>query len=147
MHRRRLGWAVMTGPAPPSRRDYAPAARRLVGLSLVLGAAATLAFWTWHQPFMARPRTLWEISRTPPPEQLPMPIAGVAVERIDGWADGNARGRVVAAGDTVGFVGNSGNARTTPPHLHYGIYGAAGVVNPLPRLRRLQEPSEPRPPR
>ncbi|MEZ4585594.1 MAG: M23 family metallopeptidase [Gemmatimonadales bacterium] len=33
-----------------------------------------------------------------------------------------ARGDRVAPGDTVGFVGNTGNARTTPPHLHFGIY-------------------------
>lgn len=37
----------------------------------------------------------------------------------------------VQIGDTLGFVGNTGNARTTPPHLHFGIYGN-GAVNPLP---------------
>ncbi|HLR31520.1 MAG TPA: M23 family metallopeptidase, partial [Fodinibius sp.] len=31
----------------------------------------------------------------------------------------------------LGLVGNTGNARTTPPHLHFGIYGN-GAVNPLP---------------
>src|SRR5690606_29891858 len=30
--------------------------------------------------------------------------------------------RSVKTGDTLGFVGNTGNARTTPPHLHFGIY-------------------------
>ena len=29
-------------------------------------------------------------------------------------------GTEVQAGDTVGLVGNTGNARTTPPHLHFG---------------------------
>lgn len=32
------------------------------------------------------------------------------------------RGQRVSPGDTVGLVGNTGNARTTPPHLHFGIY-------------------------
>ena len=40
----------------------------------------------------------------------------------------------VSAGDTVGFVGNTGNAVTTPPHLHFGIY-SRGPVDPLPYLR------------
>jgi murein DD-endopeptidase MepM/ murein hydrolase activator NlpD len=28
----------------------------------------------------------------------------------------------VRRGDPLGLIGNSGNARTTPPHLHFGIY-------------------------
>ncbi|MDT0643149.1 M23 family metallopeptidase [Zunongwangia sp. F363] len=38
----------------------------------------------------------------------------------------------VKAGDTLGFVGNTGNARTTPPHLHFGIYrNFEGAINPM----------------
>jgi murein DD-endopeptidase MepM/ murein hydrolase activator NlpD len=46
------------------------------------------------------------------------------------------RGDRVAAGDTVGLVGNSGNARTTPPHLHFGIY-SNGSFDPFPALQQL----------
>ena len=43
------------------------------------------------------------------------------------------RGQRVEIGDTVGFVGNTGNARTTPPHLHFGVYRRGeGAVNPFP---------------
>lgn len=45
-------------------------------------------------------------------------------------------GQAVHAGDTLGFVGNSGNARTTPPHLHFGIYRRGeGPVDPLHYVR------------
>jgi murein DD-endopeptidase MepM/ murein hydrolase activator NlpD len=44
-----------------------------------------------------------------------------------------ATGQKVSAGDVVGYVGNTGNARTTPPHLHFGIYSRGeGPIDPLP---------------
>lgn len=41
-------------------------------------------------------------------------------------------GQEVKLGDTVGLMGNTGNARTTPTHLHFGIYTFGGAINPLP---------------
>lgn len=40
-------------------------------------------------------------------------------------------GQGVRVGDTLGTVGNTGNAITTPPHLHFGIY-RRGAVDPFP---------------
>ena len=40
-------------------------------------------------------------------------------------------GQEVDVGDTLGFIGNTGNARTTPPHLHFGVY-QRGPVDPYP---------------
>lgn len=48
--------------------------------------------------------------------------------------------RQVRIGDTLGFVGNTGNARTTPPHLHFGIY-ARRPTDPFPYV--FQPPSDP----
>ncbi|MGP1992978.1 peptidoglycan DD-metalloendopeptidase family protein [Zobellia laminariae] len=45
-------------------------------------------------------------------------------------------GEKIAVGDTLGFVGNTGNARTTAPHLHFGIYSKEGAIDPLPFIRR-----------
>jgi len=55
-------------------------------------------------------------------------------------------GQQVKIGDTLGLVGNTGNARTTPPHLHFGIYrGGRGAVDPFPFVRRADElPPAPR---
>src|SRR5690606_10594668 len=53
-----------------------------------------------------------------------------------------ADGMWVEPGDTVGLVGNTGNARTTPPHLHFGIYRRGeGPVDPYWFLYR--PPAEP----
>jgi len=41
------------------------------------------------------------------------------------------RYQTVNPGDTIGTVGNTGNARYTPPHLHFGIY-RNGPVDPYP---------------
>ena len=41
-------------------------------------------------------------------------------------------GARVRVGDTLGLVGNTGNARTTPPHLHFGIYRRGeGPIEPI----------------
>lgn len=181
---------------PP--RDYAPALRRLLKAVLVLAALAASAHWAWRQPFMAKPRTLWELSRMPPPSTLPVPVADVPAARVadtfgaprgrdrshagvdifaargsqvrsatrgvvvalregglggrqvwvlgparqrhyyahlDDWAPGLQVGDIVLPGDALGVVGDTGNARGTPPHLHYGIYGDGGAIDPLPLLR------------
>ncbi|MEQ9022655.1 MAG: M23 family metallopeptidase, partial [Pseudomonadales bacterium] len=39
------------------------------------------------------------------------------------------RYQMVNPGDTIGTVGNTGNARYTPPHLHFGIY-RNGPIDP-----------------
>ena len=54
------------------------------------------------------------------------------------------QGQRVQIGDTLGLVGNTGNARTTPPHLHFGIYGfGRGAVDPYPFLYENKEQSAP----
>ncbi|CAA9336921.1 MAG: Peptidase, M23/M37 family [uncultured Lysobacter sp.] len=190
--------ATPSPPPPPAGHDYAPAARAVVVAAVLLGALAAVAYWAWHQPFMAYPRYLTELARMPVPTQQPVPVQGVKAGSIadtfgaprgrdrrhhgidifarrgtpvlsathgvvasirdqglggrqvwvmgpgrerhyyahlDDWAFGLAAGDPVRPGDELGTVGDTGNARGTPPHLHYGIYGADGPLDPLPRLR------------
>ena len=185
-------------------RDYAPLARRLLVAALLIAGLVATGWWAWQQPFMAPTRTLWEISRMPPPASLPMPVRGVNVAEVadtwgadrsgdrqhegvdifatrgtavtsttrgvvgavregglggrqvwvrgpglenhyyahlDGWAEHLSQGDVVLPGDVLGFVGDSGNARGTPTHLHYGIYGDDGALDPMPRLRAGAAPA------
>lgn len=179
-------------------RDYAQALRTTLKSIVVCALLAAAAYWAWHQPFMARPRMLWELSRMPPPAAVAMPVDGVASRRVadtfgaprgtdrrhdgvdifaprgtkvrsatrgvvasvregglggrqvwvygpsgqrhyyahlDDWEPGLAEGDPVLPGSALGVVGDTGNARGTPPHLHYGIYGADGAIDPLPLLR------------
>lgn len=45
------------------------------------------------------------------------------------------QGTWVQAGDVLGTVGNTGNARGTPPHLHFGVYAPGRVaLDPAPML-------------
>lgn len=67
-------------------------------------------------------------------------LLGPALQRhyyahLDAWSEGLAVGQVVAAGTPLGQVGNTGNARNTPSHLHYGIYAQDGAYDPLPLLQ------------
>jgi murein DD-endopeptidase MepM/ murein hydrolase activator NlpD len=71
----------MAAPPPP-RRDHARTARRLVAWAFFLLFAAWTAVWSWQQPFMAKPRALWELSRMPPPTALPVPVQGVRASHI-----------------------------------------------------------------
>lgn len=179
-------------------RNYAPALRRALKTIVVLAVLAAAAHWSWRQPFMAKPRMLWQLSRMPPPSALAMPVQGVTASRVadtfgaprgrdrshagvdifaargtpvrsttrgvvvavregglggrqvwvlgparqrhyyahlDDWAAGLAVGDIVLPGDALGVVGDTGNARGTPPHLHYGVYGEEGAIDPLPLLR------------
>ncbi len=51
-------------------------------------------------------------------------------------------GSPVSAGDVVGFCGNSGNAATTPPHVHFGWYVNSEAVNPMRSLIRWLRTAE-----
>ncbi|MEK7215429.1 MAG: M23 family metallopeptidase, partial [Chloroflexota bacterium] len=52
---------------------------------------------------------------------------------LDTWEPGLRAGQHVKQGDPLGTVGNTGNAATTPSHLHFGI----SRVQPV-RMRRLR---------
>lgn len=51
-------------------------------------------------------------------------------------------GNRVAPGDVIGYCGNTGNALTTPPHVHFGWYSADGAGNPMRWLIRWLREAE-----
>lgn len=54
---------------------------------------------------------------------------------LNEW-DSPALGDWVEAGTVLGYVGDTGNAKGTPFHLHYGIYESGTAMNPYPLLKR-----------
>lgn len=54
---------------------------------------------------------------------------------LDRWAAGIYEGMEVKRGDLLGYVGNTGNAITTPPHLHFGVVENDEAINPYPLFR------------
>ena len=53
---------------------------------------------------------------------------------LDRYAKGIEVGDRVNTRSVLGYVGTTGNAQGTPPHLHFGIYTLTGAINPLPLL-------------
>ncbi|TVR92659.1 MAG: M23 family metallopeptidase [Trueperaceae bacterium] len=59
---------------------------------------------------------------------------------LDAYAEDLREGQWLEAGTPLGYVGNDGNAATTPPHLHFGAYDFDPVscrfraFDPLPFL-------------
>jgi murein DD-endopeptidase MepM/ murein hydrolase activator NlpD len=51
-------------------------------------------------------------------------------------------GQQVAVGDTLGLMGNTGNAKTTSPHLHFGIYTSSGAIDPFPFVNPVRKTPE-----
>ncbi|MGE4242653.1 MAG: M23 family metallopeptidase [Ramlibacter sp.] len=65
---------------------------------------------------------------------------------LDRYADGLKEGMTVRRGDTLGYVGTSGNARMDAPHLHFAVFRLGPEkqwwkgqpVNPYPALSAIR---------
>jgi murein DD-endopeptidase MepM/ murein hydrolase activator NlpD len=64
---------------------------------------------------------------------------------LDSYAPRIAEGDWVTTQTVLGYVGTTGNAAGTPPHLHFGVYAPGGAMNPLPLLNDRPRPKPTKP--
>ncbi len=65
---------------------------------------------------------------------------------LEGYAPHLAEGDYVTTQTLLGYVGTTGNAAGTPPHLHFGVYELSrGAMNPLPLLSDRPQEKKPSP--
>ncbi|HVE92909.1 MAG TPA: M23 family metallopeptidase [Actinomycetota bacterium] len=57
---------------------------------------------------------------------------------LSAYAPAGSNGARVDAGTEIGYVGDTGNAKGTPPHLHFEIHSASGAINPYATLRAAE---------
>jgi murein DD-endopeptidase MepM/ murein hydrolase activator NlpD len=63
---------------------------------------------------------------------------------LESYAPQIVEGDYVTTKSVLGFVGTTGNAAGTPPHLHFGVYAPGGAINPLPLLTDRPQEKIPR---
>jgi len=62
---------------------------------------------------------------------------------LSAFAEGLEEGDILAKGDLIGYVGSSGNASDSAPHLHFTIFDFDGeAMNPFPRLTQAFSETE-----
>ncbi len=151
--REKIQWQRVLIPYRLARLYTEPADQVL--LMPVQGVAARTVANTWHAPRSGGRKHEGEDIFAPRGTPVLAATDGVVVRFGGGKLGGNAVwvagrggrvyyyahldryrqdlkvGDVIDAGDVLGYVGNTGNARTTPPHLHFGIYGPHDAVDPF----------------
>lgn len=135
-------WVLRTAPARNVLRYRAPAKRWVVPVAGVQGADL-VSTWGAPRPGGRRHRGIDIFAEKGTPVVAATDGVVVQVGRdglggnvvwilgeglqvhyyahLDEWAPGLEAGRHVKAGEAIGTVGNTGNARTTPPHLHFSL--------------------------
>lgn len=133
--------------AGPRRFSNDFGAPRMTGTALAHPHQGTDIFAPYGTPLVAVERGVVTRVGTDRLGGLKLWLVGASGHRYyyahtSGYAPGLAEGQVVEAGTTLAFVGDSGNAKGTSPHVHFQIHPPnSGPVNPYPLLRAVDAAS------
>ncbi|MEJ5223575.1 MAG: M23 family metallopeptidase [Anaerolineales bacterium] len=136
---------------PPRNAQFGPGGHPYPATDIFTAAGSKFVAVTDGVVEYVSPEDLWQ-----PDNDLPSLRGGISVSivGVDGWryygshlqaiADGIAPGISVQAGQVLGYVGSSGNARGKDPHLHFGISypnspHRIGEIDPYPCLLSWKE--------
>lgn len=72
------------------------------------------------------------------------PVRTYYYAHLDDVIDPVPGGTLVEAGEVIGHLGDSGNAKGGDPHLHFQVKSGGSLMNPYPELRRV-DPKVPGP--
>ena len=76
--------------------------------------------------YSATPGYVYRIGTNPYGGNVVTVVGGAGVRyyyaHLSAFAEGLEEGQYVTTDTVLGYVGNTGNAATTPPHLHFGVY-------------------------
>ena len=156
LFRREINWKPILIPAHMVRLSSRPPDS--IVLMPVVGASPRASVSTWHAPRPGGRRhegqDIFAAEGTPVVSATDGVVTRIAegglggkhvwifgpggrsyyYAHLSGFSGTVSVGDFVEAATVIGYVGNTGNARTTPPHLHFGVYSASGAIDPAPLL-------------
>jgi len=122
------GWLKVSPSLRAAEYDYGPYHHDYPATDIFCPIGSEFLATTSGVVDFARFEDKWKPTADVPAERGGLAVAIIGDDglryygsHLSAIADGIAVGVRVQAGDIIGYTGNSGDARTTPPHVHYGI--------------------------
>ena len=96
-----------------------------------------VVLWKLKRPYPLLPEALGKMNNTIGGRSIRVIADGISHYYTHLEKFGNvSTGQPINAGNIIGYMGNSGNAASTPVHLHFGMYRNGKAFNPYQTLHK-----------